>query len=86
MRRTLAKYIALKRIVEEVKTESGLVLTAKEAAEMRYQKGVVYLVGDEIDNIKVGDIILYDKSNSYSMLIDEKEVTFIQYREVVAII
>jgi co-chaperonin GroES (HSP10) len=85
MIKTISKYIALKRIVEEVKTGFGLALTAKEAADQRYQKGLIVSVGDEITNIKAGDTVLYDKSNSYSMLIEGEEITIIQFREVAAI-
>jgi len=82
----VAKWITLKLIKEDVTTESGLQLTAKLSDAMRYQKGEVLEVGDEVPNIKTGDKILFDQSNSYTMPIDEVYVTFIQYREVVAIL
>lgn len=85
MIKPIQKFIALKKIIEEVKTTSGLVLTAKDASEMRYQKGEIIAVGDEVPNIKSGDIVLYDTSNSYTMLINEEPVTIIQYREVVGV-
>lgn len=84
--RPIAKYITLKQIKEDVTTESGLQMTAKESDAMRYQKGEVLGVGDEVHNVKAGDKILYDQSNSYTMPIDEDYVTIIQHREVVAIL
>lgn len=85
MIKPVAKYIALTKIVEDVVAESGMKLTAKDASEMRYQKGTVLAVGDEITNIKKDDVILFDQSNSYTMLVDGLHITFIQYREVVSI-
>ena len=85
MIKPVAKYIALTKIVEDVIAESGMKLTAKESSEMRYQKGVVLAVGDEITNVKKDDVILFDQSNSYTMLVDSSHITFIQYREVVSI-
>lgn len=80
----VAKWIAIKKIVEEKIASSGLVMSAKDTAETRYKKAEVLAVGDEVTNLKKGDIILYDDNGSYTMLIEAEWVTIIQYREVVA--
>ena len=83
--RVLAKYLIVKRIIEEVQTSFGMALTDKIASAERYYKGEVISVGDEITNIKEKDIIMYDKNNSFDMLLNGEKLTIIQAREVVLI-
>ena len=37
----IGKYIAIKPVEEELKTKSGLLLSAQDAEEFRYKKGLV---------------------------------------------
>ena len=38
--RPIGKYIAIKKIEEEVRTSSGLLLSSKDIGDMRYGKGL----------------------------------------------
>lgn len=80
----IAKWIAVKKIVEEKLTSSGLAMSAEDTAKARYKKAEVLAVGDEINNLKANDIILYDDNNSYTVLLDGIWVTWIRYGDVVA--
>jgi co-chaperonin GroES (HSP10) len=81
----IAKYILVENITEEVKTRSGLFLSTNDIAKERYHKAKVLKVGGDVEKVKEGDIVLYDVSNSYTMLINEIQATIIQEREVVLI-
>lgn len=81
----IGKYIVLRTIVEEVRTESGLLLSANDAAEMRYRYGTVYKVGTDVTVINEGDFVFYDKSGSFTMLIDNETFTVILERDVVVV-
>ena len=37
----IGKYIALKPVEEELKTKSGILLSAQDADEFRYKKGII---------------------------------------------
>ena len=82
----IGKYIVIKKIEEEVKTESGILLSSEHVASMRYQKGKVVKPGTLVDTIKEKDIIYYDKAAGHSMLIDDKLYTVISERDVVVVI
>ena len=47
--RPISKYILIEPIEEEVRTESGILLTNDEAQSRRYHKGKVYSVGNEVE-------------------------------------
>jgi co-chaperonin GroES (HSP10) len=82
----IGKNIIVKTIDEEVKTDSGLVLSGKDVDAMRYRKAVVIEAGTEVDFIKKDDVIYYDKTHGFTMLIEDKPHTIIQERDVVVVL
>jgi co-chaperonin GroES (HSP10) len=84
--RTIGKYIAIRRIEEQVKTSSGLLLSSKDVGDMRYSKGEAVKVGLEVVGIKDGDVLYYDKSRSYVMVIEDEPYTIISERDVVVVL
>jgi len=82
----IGKYIVIKTIKEELKTKSGLLLSAQDASEFRYKKGEVIKEGTDVKVIKSGDIIYYDEATGHSMLIEDNPYTIIQERDVVVVL
>lgn len=82
----IGKYIVIKEIKEELKTESGLLLSAQDVSEFRYRKGEVVKPGTDVSVIKEGDIIYYDKSAGHDMLIEDNPYTVITERDVVVVL
>lgn len=54
-------YVIVDKIKEAPKKVAGLELTEKQDKEVRYVKGLVISVGDQIDILQEGDIVRYDK-------------------------
>ena len=82
----IGKNIIIETIEKEVKTESGLLLSAHDANDFRYKMGKVVVPGTEVAVIKAGDEIYYDKNNSYTMVIKDKPYTIIHERDVVVVL
>ena len=80
------KYILVNKIDEEVKTQSGLLLSAEDVEGFRYRKAKVVKPGTEVNDIKEGDVIYYDKRAGYTMLIEDRPVTVILERDVVVVL
>jgi len=80
------KYILVNKIDEEVKTQSGLLLSAEDVEGFRYRKATVVKPGTEVNDIKEGDVIYYDKRAGYTMLIEDNPVTVILERDVVVVL
>lgn len=80
------KYIIIEKINQEIKTASGLLLSGDDANEFRYNKGVVINPGSNVDTVKEGDVIYYDKSSGHSMVIEDKRYTIILERDVVVVL
>ena len=82
----IGKYIAVKPIDEEIKTKSGLLLSAQDADDFRYKKGKVIKPGSDVTVIKADDLIYYDKSAGHSMLVNNESMTIIEERNVVVVL
>jgi co-chaperonin GroES (HSP10) len=82
----IGKYIVIKTIKEELKTESGLLLSAQDVSDFRYRKGQVIKPGTDVNVINEGDLIYYDKSAGHEMLIEDNPYTVITERDVVVVL
>lgn len=80
------KYILVTTIDEQIKTESGLLLSGSDADKFRYKKGLVVKPGTNVDVIKENDLIYYDKGAGYTMLIDNIPYTIIREADVVVVL
>jgi len=82
----IGKFIVIKTIDEELKTESGLILSGEDVNQMRYKRGLVIASGTDVHNIKKDDDIYYDKAYGFTMLIDDKQYTIIRESDVVVVL
>ena len=82
----IGKFLVVKDIQEEIKTNSGLILSGEDTNQLRYKRAEVIAVGTDVDVIDEGDELYYDKSHSFTMLIDNEQYTIISERDVVVVI
>jgi len=82
----IGKYILIKKIKEEKKTKSGLLLSSEDVESFRYQKAEVIKPGTEVSVINSGDIIFFDKAAGHSMFLNEDTYTIISERDVVVVL
>lgn len=82
----IGKYLVVKDIQENVKTESGLILSGEDTNQLRYKRGMVIAPGTDVEAIQEGDELYYDKAHSFTMLIDDMQYTIIQERDVVVVV
>mgnify|MGYP000169600108 FL=1 len=80
------KYIIVDRIIEEMKTDSGLLLSGDDRDEFRYKKAKVVVPGTNVESIKKDDVIYYDKSSGHTMVLEDKKYTIILERDVVVVL
>tara|TARA_R100001510_G_C7638162_1_gene195994 strand:+ start:105 stop:362 length:258 start_codon:yes stop_codon:yes gene_type:complete len=84
--RPIGKNIVIKTIEEEIKTNSGILLSAEDTKSLRYKKAIVVAVGSDVSVIKKGETIQYDKRAGYTMLIKDEQFTIIQEKDVVLVL
>tara|TARA_R100001443_G_scaffold93288_2_gene99857 strand:+ start:1552 stop:1809 length:258 start_codon:yes stop_codon:yes gene_type:complete len=82
----IGKNVIIQPIEEEVKTDSGLLLTASDVDEFRYKKAKVIKPGTDVQNIKSEDLIYFDKSAGFSLLLNNTTYTVIAERDIVVVL
>lgn len=68
------------------KTNGGLLLAENAREDIRYAKGNVVSVGNDIVGVTKGDHIYYDKHAGHSIEIDNKVLQVIKVQDVVVIL
>lgn len=82
--RPLKDRVFVKYTDEAEKTAGGIYIP--ESAKEKPQKGVIEAVGSEVKEIKVGDIILFDKYSGSKVIIDNNEYLIIKEEDILGII
>jgi co-chaperonin GroES (HSP10) len=82
----IGKFLVIKIVEEELKTQSGMILSAEDVNQFRYKRALVMASGTDVLNIKKNDEIYYDKSHSFTMLINGEQCTIIRESDVVVVL
>jgi len=80
----LGDRIFVKYMEEVEKTAGGLFIP--DAAKEKPQRGKVEAVGKEVKEVKVGDIILFDKYSGSKISIDNEDYLIVKEEEVLGVI
>lgn len=83
--KAVGKYIVVDMIEEQVRTDSGILLSVSDSNLQRYRRGVVITPGSDVGAIKEGDEIYFDRTNSFTMIVNERKVTIIRESDVVIV-
>jgi chaperonin GroES len=80
----LGDRIFVKYMEEVERTAGGLFIP--DAAKEKPQRGKVEAVGKEVKEVKVGDIILFDKYSGSKISIDNEDYLIVKEEEVLGVI
>jgi co-chaperonin GroES (HSP10) len=78
-------YIVVDKIKEEPKSTSGFILSENQNQDIRYSKGKVVGVGENVNTIKQDDIVWYDKHAGHGIEFNGNYYYVIKYTDVVII-
>ena len=80
------KYIIIDQIIEEVKSSSGLIISGVEVDDMRYGKGTIVSVGNEVIAVTEGQTIYFDKRAGHQVRLEGKVYGIIKDSDVVVVL
>tara|TARA_A100001391_G_scaffold96197_1_gene63800 strand:+ start:11230 stop:11490 length:261 start_codon:yes stop_codon:yes gene_type:complete len=85
--KAVGKYIVIDPVKEEnVKTKGGLILTEKQREDIRYRIAKVKSVGTDVNGVKAGNEIYYDKVAGTKIEIDKQQYQVIKEQDVVIVL
>jgi chaperonin GroES len=83
MLKPLGKRVIIKRLEAEEKTASGIVLPSQ--AKEKPQMAEVVAVSSEVDEVKVGDKVVFKKYVGTEIKVDGEELTICDLADILAI-
>ena len=81
----LGKWILVKDDTTPLKSSSGLALSQGQMEQMMTQKAVVETPGLEVEGIKNGDVIHYQKARSFRIVLPSGEWVVIREQDIVVV-
>lgn len=78
-------FVIVQKIKEEPKKVGGLELTEKQNTDVRYIKGRVISVGDQVDILQDGDFVRYDRHAGHGIEWDDSLYYVLKITDIVLI-
>jgi len=85
--KAIGKHIVIDPIKEtETTTKGGLILAEKQREDIRYRRAKIISVGTDVNKLKAGNEIYYDKSAGFNIEIKNNNYKVIKEFDVVIIV
>ena len=85
--KAVGKYIVIDPIKEvDTTTKGGLILAEKQREDIRYRRAKVVEPGSDVEVLKKGDEIYYDRSSGFNIEINKNNYKVIKEFDVVIIL
>jgi len=85
--KAIGKYIVINPIKEvDTTTKGGLILAEKQREDVRYRRAKVVEPGSDVQVIKKGDEVYYDKSAGFNIELEKEQYKVIKEHDVVIIL
>jgi co-chaperonin GroES (HSP10) len=81
--RALGSFVVIKKEVEEVKSQSGLIMTEFTDKSIRYKLGEIISVGEDVFGLDKGDKVYYDSAAGSEIRIEGEKMIVVPDRQVV---
>ena len=85
--KAIGKYVVIKPIKEvDTKTKGGLILAENQREDIRYRRAKVVEPGYDVEVLKKGDEVYYDKAAGFNIELKKEQYKVIKEFDVVIII
>jgi len=83
--KAINSFLVVDKIKEKPQPQKGLILTESQADDIRYLRGKVISVGDQIKGIKENDTVWYDKNAGHGIEFNSSYFYVIKHGDVVIV-
>lgn len=81
--KALGSYVVLKKINEEVKNATGLIMTEYTDKDIRHKLAEVVTAGEDVSGLVSGDKVYYDSAAGSEIRIEGEKLIIISDRQIV---
>ena len=83
MIKVLGKRVLIEELVEDIKSESGIILGESKASAQRV--GKVISVGHLVEEVNLGDKVMFDNYKSFSIDLDGKSYLIMEENNIIGV-
>lgn len=84
--KAIGSFVVVRKIEEEVKSKSGLIMTEYTDKDIRYKRAEVVSAGDSVKGLKEGDNVYFDSAAGSDIRIEGEKLTVIPDRQIVVVL
>jgi len=81
--RVVLSNILVKEIKEDIKSSAGIILG--DGQDVKFHRGVIKAVGENIDKVKEGDVVYFDRHRIYPINYEGEEFLVMNYENIVLV-
>lgn len=70
-------------IEEQIENDAGIIITSSTDKDVRHKKAKIHTCGDKVTEVKVDDIVYYDKQRSSPIRVDGKKYILMEESSIV---
>lgn len=83
--RAIGQWVIVEEVKEEVR-QDGFLLTDQDVKDLQYHRGRIMSSGEEVEGVKEGDEVYFQKAGSFAMIINGKRYSFFKKHNLIVII
>lgn len=85
--KVIGKNIVIKETIDKsTTTKGGLFLGEKHREDVRYKEGTIVIPGNDVNTVKKGDIIYFDKHAGFKLEVEKELYTIIKENDIVIVL
>ena len=81
--KAIGSHVVLRKVEEEVKSKSGLILTEANEMNIRYKLAEVVSAGEDVKDLSEGDSVYFDSAAGSDIRIGGEQLTVVYERNIV---
>jgi co-chaperonin GroES (HSP10) len=81
--KAIGSHVVLRKVEEEVKSKSGLILTEANEMNIRYKLAEVVSAGEDVKDLSEGDSVYFDSAAGSDIRIGGEKLTVVYERSIV---
>lgn len=81
--KAIGSHVVLRKVEEEVKSKSGLILTEANEMNIRYKLAEVVTAGEDVKDLSEGDQVYFDSAAGSDIRIGGEKLTVVYERNIV---
>ena len=83
--KAIGKFLLIDPVKEELKNSIGMIVSSNDDFQIRYRKATVVSVGGQVETIKPGQTVYFDRSGGHQVIVNGQTLSVVVERDIVLV-